>query len=244
MESEGVFVDLRNAGRRYRSGFALTGATLRILAGSAFGFIGLNGAGKSTLLRLLLGFARLTTGTVEIRGLPPSDPRAREGIGYLSETLLLPRNLTPLEVVETIQRLARRNNGSRSPAEWLEWAGLPPSRWRVPCSALSKGQAQRVGLAQAFATAESALILDEPSTALDPIGRSDFLRMVREWKKPYNTLVLTSHILNDVEVLCDRLCVLHEGRIRFTGGTQDFIREQSASSLQEAFVKFVECQKS
>jgi ABC-2 type transport system ATP-binding protein len=240
-----VFVDFQQVGKRYRSGGGLTSATVRITPGDSFGLVGLNGAGKSTLLRILLGFARPSSGRAILQGLPPAHPSARKGIGYLSETLVLPRNLTPVEFVRTIQSIATPSNGTRGPREWLQWAGLPEHRWRVPCSSLSKGQAQRVGLAQAFATADAALVLDEPSTGLDAVGRADFLQMVRDWKTPHKTLLLTSHILSDVEALCDRVCVLHDGRIHFTGDTADFLRQFAASSLQDAFVRFIQqCRKS
>jgi ABC-2 type transport system ATP-binding protein len=241
---EGAFFDLREVGKRYRSGPGLVDATVSVGWGASFGLVGLNGAGKSTLLRLLLGFARPTTGRVILQGFHPSDPSARKGIGYLPETLVLPRNLTPLEVLATIQRISGGSNDTRTPKDWLRWAGLPENRWNVSCKSLSKGQAQRVGLAQAFATASTAVILDEPSTALDAVGRSDFLQMVKDWKTPDKTLILTSHILSDVEALCDYICVLHEGRIHFTGGTSEFIHQWKASTLQDAFVRFIQWQKS
>lgn len=244
MRNGGVFAELRSVSKRYGTGFGLSDATLTISFGDDLGLIGLNGAGKSTFLKLLLGFARPTAGQITLQNLSPGDAYARKGIGYLSETLILPRNLTPIEIIETVQRIAPNGNRFRSPSEWLEWAGLSENRWRVPCSALSKGQAQRVGLAQAFATADSALILDEPSTGLDPVGRADLLRMIRSWKTPEKTLILTSHILSDVEALCSLLCVLHEGRIQFYGETSEFIRKQGAQSLREAFLRFIACLKS
>jgi ABC-2 type transport system ATP-binding protein len=197
---------------------------LSVEAGEIFGFLGPNGAGKTTTLKLLVGLLRPTAGRGRILGRPLGDPRARARVGFLPEDPLFYDHLTVREFVQLCGELF----GLGGPAladrvdAVLRRLGLD-AHADTRLRRLSKGLAQRTGLAQALVNEPALLILDEPMSGLDPIGRSEVRRVLLEMKERGATILFSSHILPDVESLCDRVGVIRGGRLAAVGRVEDLL---------------------
>ncbi|WP_313952225.1 ABC transporter ATP-binding protein [Accumulibacter sp.] len=203
--------------RKWRSAsvVALDGVSLTVEAGEAFGFIGANGAGKTTTIKILMGLIQATGGSARLFGTSVALPSARRGLGYVPENPYLYDYLTPLELLEMGLRLHRVKLAAPQAhcREWLERLGLAHVAGKAIRS-FSKGMTQRVAIAQALCIKPRLLILDEPLSGLDPLGRRDVVDILSEYKRGGGTLFLTSHVLHDVERLADRFGLIHQGVLR------------------------------
>jgi ABC-2 type transport system ATP-binding protein len=231
-------LELTGVSKHYGKRRALDAVDLRVAPGSALGLLGPNGAGKTTVLRLLLGFAEPSAGTVRLRGLSPVDPASRQGVAYLPERLRLPARMR----VHAFMRLQATLAGleaaerEREISAALETTGLA-ERAADRIGGLSKGLVQRLGFAQALLGRPELLILDEPTSGLDPIG----IRDARDWiagaRRTGCTVLVCSHVLSEVERVCDHAAILHEGRVAAQGAVDELVR--SGESLEDAFVRVV-----
>ncbi|MBI2308635.1 MAG: ABC transporter ATP-binding protein [Rhodocyclales bacterium] len=194
---------------------AVDNVSLEIAPGEAFGFIGPNGAGKSTTIKILTGILRPTHGTASLFGIPVDQPEARRGLGYVPENPSLYDYLTPLEILHMGLRLhgVALEQELKHCLTWLDRFELGAVANKTITS-FSKGMMQRVALAQALCIQPRLLILDEPLSGLDPIGRRDVVEILSEYKRSGGTLFFTSHVLHDVERLADRFGLIHRGRLR------------------------------
>ncbi len=222
--------DLQKAYRkpwRAQSVLALRGVSLTVEPGEAFGFIGANGAGKTTTIKILMGLIQPTQGRAAIFGTPVGEPVARLRLGYVPENPYLYDYLTPLEVLGMSLRLHRLRVPSLEAhcRRWLERLGLGAVAGK-PLRSFSKGMTQRVALAQALSIEPRLLILDEPLSGLDPLGRRDVVDILSEYKRSGGTLFLTSHVLHDVERLADRFGLIHEGVLRAVRSPADLTGDQ------------------
>lgn len=192
--------------------------------GVVFGFLGPNGAGKTTTIKILLDFVRPTRGWATVLGQPACRTATREMVGYLPEQPYFHKFLRPLEVVSMHAALAgvARADIRRRAARALERAGIDEYA-HIPISKLSKGLTQRLGIAQALVGDPSLLILDEPTTGLDPIGRRHTRDLLLELRNEGKTIFLSSHLLGEVESICDLVAVLKGGRL-VACGPPDSIR--------------------
>lgn len=221
-------IEARSAGKRFGRGAgaveALQGLDLRVGAGRVCGLVGHNGAGKSTFIKMSLGFLRPTTGTIEVFSRPPGDPGAARRLGYLPEHPAFPEYLTGREVLDYVGRLldlpaaerARRANAL------LEEVGIAHAADRRT-RGYSKGMLQRLGLAQALLGDPELLILDEPMSGLDPIGRAQVKDILRRRREAGVAILFCSHILEDVERLCDDVVILVRGHKRFEGAVANVL---------------------
>jgi ABC-2 type transport system ATP-binding protein len=193
---------------------ALLGVDLAVREGEIIGYLGPNGAGKTTTLKLLVGLLRPTAGRVLVAGRPPSEPEARSRIGFLPENPYFYEYLTGREFLSFCGRLGGLSGAGlkRRVQPLLEQVGLGHAADR-PLRKYSKGMLQRIGLAQALVNDPPILILDEPMTGLDPIGRREVRDLILDLKKSGKTVLFSSHILADVELICDRVAFLHRGRL-------------------------------
>jgi ABC-2 type transport system ATP-binding protein len=208
---------------------ALRGVSFRVNQGEIFGLLGQNGAGKTTFIKIVLGIVRRTGGDAKILGLPAGDRRARRRVGYLPENLRVPRHLTALTALEYyggMSGLSRREVHRRAP-EVLEMVGIA-HRSRDGVGTYSKGMLQRLGLAQAMLHDPDLFILDEPTDGLDPLARSQVRSYLVDLRSRGKTVFLNSHILQEVELVCDRVAILHEGELRKVGDVRDITREQAS----------------
>lgn len=205
---------------------AVRGIDFAVRAGEVYGLLGPNGSGKSTTLKMILGLLRPSAGTVRVFGKEPTDVQAKARIGYLPEVSRLHDFLTPRETLlyyASLFGIPRRTAKERT-GELLEMVGLSEAADR-PVGRFSKGMARRVGIAQALVNAPELLILDEPTSGLDPIGTREVKDWVRILAKNGVTVLMTSHLLADVEDVCDRVAILDRGRLRAEGEIRTLLRE-------------------
>lgn len=194
---------------------ALHGISLQVRPGEIFGLLGGNGAGKTTFIKIMLGIIRRSGGEAQLLGYPAGDRRGRKRVGYLPENLRVPRHLTAntaLEYYGNLSGLSTREIRKRR-GPLLEMVGLA-ARARDPVRNYSKGMLQRLGLAQAMLHDPDLFILDEPTDGLDPLARSQVRGFLTELKRQGKTIFLNSHILQEVELVCDRVAILDRGVLK------------------------------
>jgi ABC-2 type transport system ATP-binding protein len=223
-------IDTHGLAKRYGDTDALIDLTLRVEPGEIFGFLGPNGAGKTTAVKLLLGLARPTGGSGTVLGAPLGDRAARRGIGYLPELFRYQPWLRAREVVDLHARLKAADGGGRpvglaDGAAALEIVGLG-DRGGDAVGGFSKGMQQRLGLAVALLGSPRLVILDEPTSALDPVGRADVRTIVRRACDLGSTVFLNSHLLTEVERVCDRVAIVDHGRVLASGRIDDLLGDQ------------------
>jgi ABC-2 type transport system ATP-binding protein len=206
---------------------AVKGATFQVNRGEIFGFLGPNGAGKTTTIKTLLGLIFPTRGEVKLFGMPVTDREARRRLGYLPENPYLYQYLTPLEIMDLFGRLANIPEPKRTieAKEILRRTGLGSVMDR-PVRGFSKGMLQRTGIAQALLGDPELLILDEPMTGLDPIGRKEVRDIILEERTRGRTVMFSSHILSDVEMLCDRVAIMNRGELVAYGTLNELLRKE------------------
>src|SRR5918997_4647882 len=203
---------VRGLEKRYGRVGALLGVDLEVEAGELVGLLGPNGAGKSTLVKMACGLVRASAGTARVAGARAGSAEARATIGYLAELFRFPGWLRADELLELHQRLAGSSGGALERTELLSLVGLAEeSSTRV--EAMSKGMEQRLGIAQALVGSPRLLMLDEPTSALDPVGRRIVRDLLLELKGRGVSVLLNSHLLSEVERVCDRVAILVGGRI-------------------------------
>ncbi|MEA2418928.1 MAG: type transport system ATP-binding protein [Thermoleophilaceae bacterium] len=213
----------RELSKRYAGTVALAGVDLEVQPGELVGLLGPNGAGKSTLVKIACGLVRPTAGAAEVAGEPAGSPAARAAIGYLAELFRFPDWLKADELLTLHQRLAGSEGGSAERGELLELVGLEDAA-ATKVGAMSKGMQQRLGIAQALVGAPRVLLLDEPTSALDPVGRQIVRNLLLELKRRGVAVLLNSHLLSEVERVCDRVAILVGGRIVARGSPAELAR--------------------
>ena len=209
---------------------AVDGLDLEVGRGEVFGLLGPNGSGKSTTIKLLLGLLAPTKGSVSIFGLPPRSLAVKARLGYLPELSYLHPFLTARETIRYyagLSGLGRAEARSRA-SELLAMVGLEDAADR-PVGGFSKGMARRVGLASALVGRPDFLVLDEPTSGLDPLATRDVKTLVRTLAAGGVTVLMTSHLLGDVEDVCDRVAILSHGRLAAAGRLHDLLRRPGES---------------
>ncbi len=219
-----MVLEARGLTKRYGSGVvALDGVDLEVGEGELVGLLGPNGAGKSTLVKICCGLVRPSGGSATVVGAPAGSPAARAALGYLAELFRFPGWASPDEVLELHQRLSGSDGGAHERGELLELVGLADARGRS-VEAMSKGMQQRLGLAQALIGRPALLLLDEPTSALDPVGRRLVREVLLELKRRGQSVLLNSHLLSEVELVCDRVLIINRGGVVTRGRPDDLAR--------------------
>lgn len=225
--------------KRYGASTVLDGASLEVQPGECFGLVGVNGAGKTTLIKCLLDFARADAGTLTLFGLPSTDPEARARLAFLPERFMPPYYLTGSDFLDYMARLhGIVRDPARLPA-LLEAVDLDGNALSRPVRQLSKGMAQKLGLLACLQSERPLLVLDEPMSGLDPKARAAVMGRLRALRDCGRTLFFSTHLLHDVEVLCDRLAILHGGRVAFAGTPEQCRRKYGATDLDGAYLRCV-----
>jgi len=202
--------------KRYGATQALRGVDLEVRDGELLGLLGPNGAGKSTLVKIACGLVRPTGGDVQVCGAPAGSLEARRALGYLAELFRFPGWATAGELLELHQRLAGSSGGDAERTELLELVGLADARDRR-VETMSKGKQQRLGIAQALVGSPRLLLLDEPTSALDPAGRRTVRALLEELRRRGVAVLLNTHLLSEVERVCDRVAIIDHGRLVAAG---------------------------
>lgn len=224
-------ISLRGLTKFYGKQRGIEGLTFDVAAGEAFGFLGPNGAGKTTAIRVLLGLLRPTSGAATILGADCwSDYRVRSLVGYLPGSLALYRNMTVQAYLSLMMRM-REIDCSAYASALCERLALDPSR-RI--HDLSKGNRQKVGVVQAFMHSPDVLILDEPTSGLDPIVQRDFEELLREHRSRGAAVLLSSHVLSEVEHLAEQVAIIDHGRLVVV----EHIRELKARAVRTLDLEF------
>ena len=240
-----IAIHFEKVSKSFKSGFkfkkirALHDIDFEVQAEEIFGFLGPNGAGKSTSIKLLMNFIRPDSGRIQVNGLLTSKDPFQQHVGYLPETPCFYENLTGAETLwftgkasglngRTVKKRSRAVLGRLQ----LEQAGHNPIR------TYSKGMKQRLGLAVALIHDPQIYILDEPMSGLDPIGRRLIADVILELRAAGKTVFFSSHILSDIERLCDRIGILNKGELLYCGPVVDIVK--GGASLEAAFIRFIE----
>ena len=226
-------ITVENLTKTYRTGFwlnqqvtSLKSCTLDVQTGQTFGLLGANGAGKTTLLKLLLGIIQPTSGTAKLLGHDLGDRLSRQKIGYLPENAYYYDYLTGWELLDFIGSMFGMDSRLKNDriAELLDLVGLAQSTARKKqIRQYSKGMVQRVGLAQALINDPELVFLDEPMSGLDPVGRYQIREIILTLKEQGKTVFFNSHILSDVELICDRIGILHKGELIAIGTLNELL---------------------
>lgn len=229
-------IELNELTKTYRNGKGIKDISLRVGEGELFGFLGPNGAGKSTTIRTIMGFLTPTSGNAKILGLDVvrSSLEVRKRVGYLPSDFSLYRDLTGWENVNFALSL-RAFDGKRKAAELADRLGVDLAR---KTKTLSRGQRQKVAIIAALAHDPELVILDEPTTGLDPLMQEEFNNLLKELRSAGKTVFMSSHILSDVEHMCSRVAVVRDGQL-VTVDSIDSLRKQRRKRVQVAFGSIV-----
>jgi ABC-2 type transport system ATP-binding protein len=214
---------VRGLAKRYGSVEALKGVDLEVGEGELFGLLGPNGAGKSTLVKIAVGLVRASGGTAEVGGERAGSRAARASLGYLAELFRFPGWYTADEVLELHQRLAGSRGGAAERTRLLELVALTDATKRR-VDGMSKGMQQRLGVAQALVGEPRILLLDEPTSALDPVGRRTVRLLLEELRDRGVSVLLNSHLLSEIELVCDRVAILLAGEVVAAGTPAELSR--------------------
>lgn len=235
-----VAIEIDNLTKDYETGFwrkrkvrALDGLTVSVESGQIFGFLGANGAGKTTTLKLLMRLIYPTSGTARILGRDISDVAMHARIGYLPENPYFYDYLTAREFLSYCGELFGQDRPTRErrTEELLTRVNLEKKGWDRQLRKFSKGMLQRVGLAQALVNDPEIMFLDEPMSGLDPVGRREVRDLIASLRTQGKTVFMCSHILSDIEVLCDSVAILKHGRLAHAGSLEE-LRTREASTVE------------
>ena len=232
-------ISLENVTKKYGPLVAVDDVSYTVNKGEFFALLGPNGAGKTTVVRMLLGFSRPTDGTITIDGIPAGRSESRKKVGYLAELHRIPPYLSGQEYLLRHAAFCGLIGSSAKKAvgDILERVGMTGKETQK-ASAYSKGMAQRIGLGAALLGDPELLVLDEPVSGLDPLGMRDVRIILEEFKTRGNTIILNSHLLSEVERLCDTIAIMNNGRIMTKGSISNIVRDNE--TLEDVFFRHIE----
>src|SRR5256884_203023 len=230
---------VRGLSKRYGAVEALRGVDLSVEEGELVGLLGPNGAGKSTLVKIAVGLVRATRGQAEVAGARAGSRAARAELGYLAELFRFPGWYTADEVLTLHQRLTRSDGGASERKRLLELVALADLRGRR-VDGMSKGMQQRLGIAQALVGSPRVLVLDEPTSALDPAGRRIVRVLLEELRGRGVSVLLNSHLLSEIELVCDRVAILRAGEVVAAGAPAQLSRPRGVELETDEGVHKVE----
>ena len=232
-------INVQNLTKRYGAHLAVDDVSFRCEPGTVTGFLGPNGAGKTSTMNVLLGFVPPTSGTANIFGVNVQQTIARQRLGYLPELTYYYKFLTAEELLRFYARIfgIEKSERERRVDAVLKLVELEHARKRL-IKTYSKGMQQRVGLAQALINNPDLLILDEPTSGLDPLGRMKVRDIIKRLKNEGKTVFFSSHELGEVETVCDRVAIMHQGELKVLGRVDDLAQEHQCN-LEQLFLKIV-----
>ncbi len=230
---------LENVTKKFGTLIAVDDVSYTVKRGEFFALLGPNGAGKTTIVRMLLGFSRPTDGTIAIDGIPAGRSESRKKIGYLAELHRIPPYLSGQEYLMRHAEFCglTGSNAKKAVEEILERVGMIGSE-KKKASVYSKGMTQRIGLGAALLGDPELLVLDEPVSGLDPLGMRDVRVILEGFKNSGNTIILNSHLLSEVERLCDTAAIMNRGRIVIKDSISNIVHDHE--TLEDVFIRHVE----
>ena len=225
--------------KHYGSVEALKGVDLEVEEGQLVGLLGPNGAGKSTLVKIAVGLVRATRGGAEVAGARAGSRAARAELGYLAELFRFPAWYTADEVLGLHQKLAGSTGGAAERQRLLELVALADARKRR-VGGMSKGMQQRLGIAQALVGSPRLLLLDEPTSALDPAGRRIVRELLEQLRDQGVSVLLNSHLLSEIELVCDRVAILRAGEVVSAGSPAELSRPRGIELETDEGIRTIE----
>ena len=239
LRTENLSVEYRTRGLKRDARPALKELNLSVNAGEVFGFLGPNGAGKTTTINVLLGFIPPTRGTAYLFGIDVRQPIARRRIGYLPEMTYYYKFLTAEELLRFYARIfgIPHSEADKRIDTLLKLVELESARKRL-IKTYSKGMQQRVGIAQALVNNPDLLVLDEPTSGLDPLGRMKVREIIQRLRNEGKTVFFSSHELGEVETVCDRVAIIHQGELKVLGRVDELVTQHGAN-LEKVFLDII-----
>jgi ABC-2 type transport system ATP-binding protein len=234
-----IAVRISNVAKRYGRLQVLEGMDLDVRQGEFFGLVGVNGAGKTTCIKGLLDFASIDAGSVEIFGVHHRETRARRQLAFLPERFLPPYYLSGRDFLDYMGRLHGCVTGEEQRRDMCADLDLDPEALSKSVRDYSKGMAQKLGLAACFLSGKNLFVLDEPMSGLDPKARLLVKRHLRACQSDGRSIFISTHMLSDVDELCDRMGILHGGKLRFVGSPLECREKYSTDTLEEAYLSCI-----
>jgi ABC-2 type transport system ATP-binding protein len=231
-----VVLRLDKISKRYQTRTVLNECSLDVHAGEFFALVGVNGAGKTTLIKSILDFCELDTGSIEIFGQTHTHPHARQKLAFLPEQFHPPFYLTGRDFLNYVTGLHAQSYQIAQALALCLHLDLEPSALSLPVRQYSKGMSQKLGLLGCFLCQKPLLILDEPMTGLDPKARAYLKQYLLSLKKQGISVFFSTHLLADVETLCDRMAILHAGQLQFVGTPTQCCELYHCNDLEKAYL--------
>lgn len=234
---------IENVSVAYAGKPAISNIDLSVASGEIFGLMGLNGAGKTTLIKSILGLRDQDSGQISILGQEKLSPQSKAQLSYLPEKFEPPWFLTGMEFLRFSLQLYKQPFNKDEMIAAAQGLALDTDALNRRMNTYSKGMRQKLGLMGTMLTGCSLFILDEPMSGLDPLARSLVKKMINEMRDKDRTIFLSSHILADMDEICDRVALLHDGEIRYVGTTDNLKKQTHTENLEQAFLEFIEHQE-
>lgn len=231
---------LRDVKKRYGAHEVLRGITLSLEWGECLALVGMNGAGKTTLIKCLMDFSWPDSGEIRIRGVSNREPASRAGLACLPEKFTPPYYLNGHDFLRYMSGLYETEFSDARRDELLSVLDLPAEALGRPVRQLSKGMGQKLGLLAMLLSDRPLLVMDEPMSGLDPRVRAYLKRYLLSLKGPGRAMFFSTHLLPDVEALCDRVAILHNGRLAFVGTPAECCRAYGTEDFEEAYLRCIE----
>lgn len=238
-----VSLSLEDVSVAYAGKIAIESINLSVNSGEIFGLMGLNGAGKTTMIKSILGLRDQDSGEIKINGKPKGDKEAKSQMSYLPEKFEPPWFLNGMEFLKFSLSLYGRTFSEDEMYAAAEKLALDKDALKRRVQTYSKGMRQKLGLMGTLFTDSPVIILDEPMSGLDPLARSGVKDMICNTKRADRTIFLSSHVLADMDEICDRVALLHEGAICFVGTPAELKKQTNKEYLEHAFLEFIEKRK-
>ena len=232
-------IEFNQVVKKYKHTSIIDGLDLVVNEGEFIGLVGVNGAGKTTLIKSLLDFCDINAGEIKIFSVNNRLPQARQHLVFLPERFLPPYYLTGRDFMDYMSRLHGVSLSVEKINEMFSILDLDESALSKSVREYSKGMAQKLGLAACFLSGKKLFVLDEPMSGLDPKARAQLKKYLLKMKEQGMTLFFSTHMLTDVETLCDRIAVLHDGRLRFVGTPAQCCKQYSADNLEQAYLNCI-----
>ena len=229
-------IRVENLHKAFGEKLVLNDISLDVGDNEIFGFIGLNGIGKTTLIKIIIDLLEHDGGGVEIFGVDKTLPEARKNIAYLPEKFQPSTQIKGTEFLEFVAGFHKQKLDSNQAKQIAQVLDLDPAVLNLKISSYSKGMTQKLGLLATFLSAAKLIILDEPMSGLDPRARIALKKQLVSYKKAGNSVFFSSHILSDIDEICDRIAILNNGKIVFIGKPSEFKEKHQQASLEKAFL--------
>ncbi|MDM8564510.1 ABC transporter ATP-binding protein [Candidatus Halobeggiatoa sp. HSG11] len=233
-------IEFKNVYKKYNNKQILNDINLKILEGEFFGLVGVNGAGKTTMLKSLLDLCEIEQGSINLFNVQHVNYSSRSNLAFLPEQFVPPYYLTGQKFLNFMVQLYNYQYDFKQVQTICELLDLPASVLKQPVRDYSKGMAQKLGLTACLLANKPLLVLDEPMAGLDPKARAYLKQLLLDLRAKGTTMFFSTHLLADVEALCDRMAILHEGKLQFVGTPTECCTIFSAPNLEQAYLNCIE----